>query len=248
MISNNKYDNKVDIWALGCILYEMCCLEVPFTANSMSKLKRKIIAGVYETKRISRYSTDLIYMIKFLLEKCVHLRPSIEDVMRSNIFKKRAREYDLFNSNINHSKFDKKVQVEYDVPIKTLGWNNLIRKIEENKNTTIKTNKKEVNDDVINITRDINQKIIEKPPDTREKNHLKQSNLQNQSKLQKQSKNSYDVYHYLKSRRDKRIQYIEKSNDNSNNAQLPKIPNFQIRKDNKVRNYRQNIVKLPKLR
>lgn len=35
MFSDKNYDKKIDIWALGCILYELATLNVPFKANDM---------------------------------------------------------------------------------------------------------------------------------------------------------------------------------------------------------------------
>lgn len=43
-----KYDNKCDIWALGCILYEMCMLLPPFRAEDFPGLFQAITSGVYQ--------------------------------------------------------------------------------------------------------------------------------------------------------------------------------------------------------
>jgi len=46
--ANRKYNNKCDVWALGCILYEMVTLEKPFQAHSIQALNRKKSFGNYK--------------------------------------------------------------------------------------------------------------------------------------------------------------------------------------------------------
>ena len=41
------YDNKIDIWSFGCIIYEMCSLVCPFRATVISKLAKLIKKGEY---------------------------------------------------------------------------------------------------------------------------------------------------------------------------------------------------------
>jgi NIMA (never in mitosis gene a)-related kinase len=41
------YNQKSDIWSMGCILYEMVTLRHAFDANSMKGLVLKILRGQY---------------------------------------------------------------------------------------------------------------------------------------------------------------------------------------------------------
>ena len=62
---DKPYDNKCDIWALGCVMYELAALHPPFRANSMKDLSVKIIKGVYPKmpKSISRDFHKIIAMM-----------------------------------------------------------------------------------------------------------------------------------------------------------------------------------------
>ena len=39
------YSFSSDIWALGCVAYELACLRVPFDATSLQSLVQKITPG-----------------------------------------------------------------------------------------------------------------------------------------------------------------------------------------------------------
>ena len=41
-LNNQKYNNKVDIWALGCIIYELLTLNICFESNGLPDLINKI--------------------------------------------------------------------------------------------------------------------------------------------------------------------------------------------------------------
>ena len=42
---DQPYDQKSDIWSLGCVLYELCVLKPPFRADDMEGLYKKVIIG-----------------------------------------------------------------------------------------------------------------------------------------------------------------------------------------------------------
>lgn len=45
IIENKPYSFKSDIWSMGVLLYELCALSPPFTANSLQLLALKIVKG-----------------------------------------------------------------------------------------------------------------------------------------------------------------------------------------------------------
>ena len=64
--NDKPYDQKSDVWSLGCVIYEMCALVPPFKAESMEKLYEKICVGKYAIIP-ERYSLNLSIIISFML-------------------------------------------------------------------------------------------------------------------------------------------------------------------------------------
>ncbi|NXP55902.1 NEK3 kinase, partial [Heliornis fulica] len=74
------YNNKSDIWSLGCILYELCTLRHPFQANSWKHLILKICKGSYNPLP-SHYSYELHYLIKQMFKRNPKNRPSASTIL-----------------------------------------------------------------------------------------------------------------------------------------------------------------------
>ncbi|KAM3147385.1 hypothetical protein pb186bvf_000636 [Paramecium bursaria] len=78
---DEPYDNKSDIWSLGCVLYEMCTLKPPFQANDMEQLYKKIQKGIYP--QIFGFSSQLITIISHMLRLNASSRPTCEQILNN---------------------------------------------------------------------------------------------------------------------------------------------------------------------
>ncbi|KAK7907690.1 hypothetical protein WMY93_016302 [Mugilogobius chulae] len=79
-----SYNEKSDIWSLGCLLYELCALSPPFTAFNQRDLAEKIREGRFrriptDTQRSSTHCSD-------------YLRPSVESILQSSLLSEAVRE------------------------------------------------------------------------------------------------------------------------------------------------------------
>ena len=86
--NDDPYDNKSDIWSLGCVTYEMLTLHPPFRAESMEGLYQKVIKGQFG-KINPRYSEDIFEMIKFLLKVNPTDRPNCGQILKHPLVLKR---------------------------------------------------------------------------------------------------------------------------------------------------------------
>ncbi|KAJ8313779.1 hypothetical protein KUTeg_008340 [Tegillarca granosa] len=64
IVQNLPYGEKADIWALGCIIYQMCTLQPPFFSNNMLTLVTKIVEAKYDSITSDEYTPRLkeVYM------------------------------------------------------------------------------------------------------------------------------------------------------------------------------------------
>ena len=96
---NESYNNKCDIWSVGCIVYEMAALHVPFRGTSIHQLYKNIMKGKYaEIPNI--YSNDLKDIIGLILCLDPLKRPSANDLLNNEIIKNKIKEIGLSNGKL----------------------------------------------------------------------------------------------------------------------------------------------------
>ena len=82
------YDKKIDIWSLGCILFEMIELKPPFSANTIENLSKKIRRGKYKSAS-KLYSMAITSLIPLMLETNVDKRYSISQILEEKSIQNR---------------------------------------------------------------------------------------------------------------------------------------------------------------
>lgn len=80
IIENKPYSFKSDVWSMGVLLYEMCALTPPFTANSLQLLALKIVKGS-RSQLTANYSKELKYLVDEMLQVDPNRRPSVGDIL-----------------------------------------------------------------------------------------------------------------------------------------------------------------------
>ena len=102
---NKPYSYKSDLWSVGCIIYEMCCLRTPFKGKNFEELCQNICNGKIE-KISSRYSNELWNLIKMLLEVDVNKRVDCNNILNSDLIKNKINEISDIYTNNNYSNVD----------------------------------------------------------------------------------------------------------------------------------------------
>ena len=173
---DKPYDNKSDVWSLGCVLYEMITLKPPFRAQNMEGLYNKVCKGQY-SRIPDKFSDDLFQVVQFLLQVNPDARPSCEQILNHPLVQKRIEYFKSFADEeesedkcllktIHMPKnllflSDKLPKPNYDKQFK-----NTKNGIDENKNyrSFSKVNNNKVNDKDEIETKDFNKGIHIKKP------------------------------------------------------------------------------------
>ncbi|KFQ95428.1 Serine/threonine-protein kinase Nek5, partial [Nipponia nippon] len=118
---NRPYNNKTDIWSLGCVLYELCALKHPviltvlfllfslmkFEGNSLHQLVLKICRGHFHPVS-PNYSYDLRILISQLFKKSPKDRPSINSILRKPFLQKLVLRYLPPEEELSHTVIHRK--------------------------------------------------------------------------------------------------------------------------------------------
>uniref|UniRef100_A0A8C6WWH0 NIMA related kinase 3 n=1 Tax=Neogobius melanostomus TaxID=47308 RepID=A0A8C6WWH0_9GOBI len=89
---NQPYNNKSDVWSLGCVLYELCTLRHPFQASSWKSLILKVCRGAYPP--LPRHLPyEVHYLLKHMFKTNPKDRPSLQTILTSHRVSKLLRSH-----------------------------------------------------------------------------------------------------------------------------------------------------------
>nr|XP_027784741.2 serine/threonine-protein kinase Nek5 isoform X1 [Marmota flaviventris] len=101
---SKPYNNKTDIWSLGCVLYELCTLKHPFEGSNLHQLVLKICQAHFAP--ISpRFSRDLRSLIPQLFKVSPRDRPSINSILKRPFLENLIAKYltpEVIQEEFNH--------------------------------------------------------------------------------------------------------------------------------------------------
>ena len=93
LFKNKPYNHKSDVWALGCVLYELSTIgKHAFDAQSINGLAQKILKGAYLPVD-PRYSKPLRELIKSMLSVIPSHRPSIIQIIKQPLMQKGLKKF-----------------------------------------------------------------------------------------------------------------------------------------------------------
>ncbi|KAM7155116.1 serine/threonine-protein kinase Nek9 isoform 3-T3 [Molossus nigricans] len=88
-----KYNFKSDIWAVGCVIFELLTLKRTFDATNPLNLCVKIVQGIRAMEvDSSQYSLELIQMVHACLDQDPEQRPTADELLDCPLLRKRRRE------------------------------------------------------------------------------------------------------------------------------------------------------------
>jgi len=92
LFANQPYNQKSDIWALGCCVYEMASLKHAFSARSLESLMCKVIRGKVPSFP-AEYSPELAGLVHSMLAAHPQQRPSVHQILRDPFIRSHIRTF-----------------------------------------------------------------------------------------------------------------------------------------------------------
>ena len=230
-IENIKYNEKSDIWSLGCCIYEMCNLKHAFEGQFFPAVSVKISEG----KRLpvnKIYSKELRNIIDYMLDLNMRNRPTIAFLLEKTFVRKYVGEYiiDFVNNYRKYEANEEQINI-------------LKEQAEKFKIFKVKLNQDNLNGYNINSDNNYNNKTKEDIIYTDKNDEIKNAERNKRIKLDKKYLNKNEKKEFLKTNDNlfeekKSLLLLDQSPKNKNKKL--QINNFIF--DNKIIQKQQNTI------
>ena len=200
LCKDQPYNDKSDVWALGCVLYELCTLNHPFEGGTQVEIYEKIVTQKFKSIN-PEYSSDLKKMIDLLLEKDENKRPKMKDILKMKSVIDKANKYNIDLDILDTIEEEKNIKMKY-------------------KSENIEgENKNNIKNNFININKNINCNI---------KEILKSSGKKEKSPENKYKKNKFEFENKSNRLRIDNVlkNQLKPKNNNKNKSAISKISNM----------------------
>ena len=247
MCEDKPYNQKSDVWALGCVLYELCTFRHPFDATNQGALFLKILKDNPDPI-FACYSSNLQKLVNQILEKNYEKRPSCLDILNNPIVIEKAKKFGLYhelekacygnneinsqtiNNIYNNNDYNNFMNAQNGVT-QTLNNYDLQNNYIDTENILLKTQLEEPN----NNNKIFVKKLVEPIKDIRAQNIKQRNGLSRDKKIIQNNNNNYVNINQFGN--DKNImQYIDPININLINkteySNYPVVPQYKILNNN----------------
>ena len=112
-VNEQAYNEKSDVWSLGCLVAEMASLCPPFEASNQLALVQKIKYSSPNTLP-SRYSSSLGRIVTDALNKEPIRRPSVDDLLERNEMSLQMRERKVNNAYLALKRREEELRIRED--------------------------------------------------------------------------------------------------------------------------------------
>ena len=96
VLAGKTYRQSADVWALGCVLYELVTLTRAFDANNLGTMYSKIMEGTYMPVN-EQYSPELQELLSSTLCKEPDARPSVPQLLEVPFVRRHLQLYARFD-------------------------------------------------------------------------------------------------------------------------------------------------------
>ncbi|TNJ26662.1 Kinase, NEK [Giardia muris] len=82
ILSKQPYNEKADIWSLGCVMFHLCSLEFPFMAMNQVELTQNVKNGKRREFPRDVYSKEMEQLVDSMMQLDYRARPSAAELVR----------------------------------------------------------------------------------------------------------------------------------------------------------------------